>query len=390
MGRARIPSPSSPTTPTPRRCWAFLRSDRIPLHLVCVVAIPMVSPSLFSSFALLRNKFVFATKKLVSLNSFNESAPDGMEVTTIQVDRLTHLGLERIAAVRNEYGGLDLLAEAADSRPWLGSKPSIIKVTTICDVDAHCGPGFQCARRGLECVALPPSPAAPPTTAPPIALPTAAPTVVPYCEGPPPSLLGSGNGTWQCVAGVWTLFENVTLTGPIVIGFPVRINGSLVLTPTSTIVISNGGQINVDGCAQLGGTLVVNSSVSYLDSVEIPVLTFSGGSCNGNATLFTNVSITSTRPLHACERESSAVSYRSPTSVAVILTVTKDPGCAASTGDPPGSGGLSTGAIIGIVLGVVAFTVLIIVLVWIFRGKLIPAFKAEDGLKKIKTDQEMR
>jgi hypothetical protein len=264
----------------------------------------------------------------------------------------------RLIATAVEINRDQTLFEKVVTMPW-----------DFCLSISDCGATYDCVNS--ECVVDPiasspalsppsfvtptnPGPSTPPSS-PPLSGPTG-------CVGPPP-FAGA-----LCVGSTWVIqgSVNITANGTVVILSNTVINGTFVVSGSNiSVVIAPGATLEVTGCAQFDGNLVVNVPTTLVTS-PLTVITFNGY-CGGLPTRFTATSLR----LDSNETCAKLITQEPPAeytdrSVAILFSFDRSECSSASTG-------LSTGAIVGIVIGIVAlFAIIAIILILRFKGVIRP------------------
>jgi hypothetical protein len=241
----------------------------------------------------------------------------------------------------------------------------------FCLNDSDCSLPQMCINSA--CLSAP-SASSPPPSSPPIFVPTPKANAVPSASIPssPPSSTPSSACVGlppfagaTCVGSTWVIqgSVNVTANGTVVISSNTVINGTFVVSGSNiSVVIAPGATLEVTGCAQFDGNLVVNVPTTLVTS-PLTVITFNGY-CGGLPTRFTTTSLRLT-PNETCEKLIQEPSY-TDRSVAILFSFDRSECSSASVG-------LSTGAIVGIVIGIVAlFAIIAIILVLRFKGVIRP------------------
>lgn len=203
-----------------------------------------------------------------------------------------------------------------------------------------------------------------PPTLPPISIPMAAPVAVPTsasCAGVAPSAGAVCSG-----GGVWVIQGNLSESsaGVVNIGGSTTVNGSLLLSSNSTLIIAAGATLDVTNCAQLGGILNV-SAVAPTQSVanqSVSIITFGGGYCGAPST-FSGLQLNLAGEEACAKRSDTSLSYSSQ-SVALLFSYDRS-GCSADQV----SGGLSAGAIAGIVVAAVVVGAIILAIILAIKYK---------------------
>lgn len=183
------------------------------------------------------------------------------------------------------------------------------------------------------------------------------------CPGAPP-VAGA-----RCIGGVWIIDGDVQVNGTVLVTAPTRINGSLVLFPNATILLSGGATLDVSDCASFAGALNMNRPAPTDSQVNasIVVISFSGF-CGGVPSSFNSSTLTFTGQDACVKRESEPALSYTQRSVSVLFTFDRS-GCGTDSERT-----LSAGAIAGIAIGAVAFVAIIIAIVLVvkFKSKILP------------------
>jgi hypothetical protein len=186
-----------------------------------------------------------------------------------------------------------------------------------------------------------------------------------------------------CGPSGWIINNTVVVTpgSTVIITSPTTINGNFSTSPGSTINITltqGGAPLVVAGCVEFAGALNVQFSQPTQTGANMPLITFDGY-CNGTRTTFTTTQIS----LGGCAKlkptATNALQY-SDTSLSLIFGAEDidSSDCSSNV-----SGGLSTGAIAGIAVGAVFFVLIIIfIIVWVKRDKIIPYYRSRADLRK--------
>lgn len=226
-------------------------------------------------------------------------------------------------------------------------------------------------------------PSAPPTQA---ASPPPPPTS--SCNTKPPSANSFClDGEWVQPNGTVKIDVVANRTGNVQLEFPepITISGNFTIASprvSTTITVTSGATpLTIGGCASFNGALAVVIPPTETGSVSnnsFLIATFEGGYCGGTISPFTSLTV-----------DSGCKDFRGPSlqynakSLSVVFTSVVD------TCSPDGSAiaaGLPAGALIGIIVGaVIAVALLGIALVFIFRAKIVPSYRTEAKLRKLKS-----
>jgi hypothetical protein len=180
------------------------------------------------------------------------------------------------------------------------------------------------------------------------------------CQGPAPIV-----GAFCDITGRWVVTGNVVVNTTITSQSSITINGSLVLTPTGSIILFGNSTIEVTDCAFFAGSLQITKPAPETNQLNasIPIVSF-GGFCNGTISRFAGVLLTFTGQDPCVKRENNTTLDYTNRLVSVIFTFDRS-GCTT----PTESAALSVGAIAGIVVGIVLFLAIIIAILLILKYK---------------------
>lgn len=195
--------------------------------------------------------------------------------------------------------------------------------------------------------------------------------------------------------GTPTAPVNGSGTVVVVVTAPTTVVGNLVITGnvSSTPVIIQlkpAAFLNVTGCVTLSGNLSIEVSSTTPSGTEISALSFQGGYCGNQTTRFDGVTVVRTGAPE-CEQATATPEYR-PTSLAIVMSFSTA-ACVATT-NPDGSPSFGSNYIIAdgfqiwmigpIIGGVVLIVGATILLVFLLRKKIIPAYRATMQMRKLR------
>jgi hypothetical protein len=120
-----------------------------------------------------------------------------------------------------------------------------------------------------------------------------------------------------------------------------------------------------------GGSLILNVT-SEASNLNVTVITFEDGYCEGNKTRFESVRV-DVEGAPPCEQTAATAEYYEK-SIAVIYTVDRS-GCSANaTPDGLGTPLWIIGPIVG---GIIALLAIILIIVFLLRKRVIPSYRME-------------
>lgn len=196
----------------------------------------------------------------------------------------------------------------------------------LCGLSSQCPPGFAC---GSNCTCVP----------------------------APPNCIGTAPPGAVCIGNVWTIQGPLVISpnASVTIRGPTSVNGSVQLSPGSTIIFTSTGSINVTGCVSIDGTAIVSvpPSSSGLTG-NVTLLAFGGGYCDAQKNEFASTNVSSSAAAE-CETLKSDFSY-GQRSISLLYTYnfqSCEPNQASTVA-------LTAGAIAGIVIAAVAGLAIVI------------------------------
>jgi len=170
------------------------------------------------------------------------------------------------------------------------------------------------------------------------------------------------------------------------------IDGNLNMGENSTLIINDGQTIQVLGCVNLNGTLIINVNKSKISSsnneTNIPILTFNKN-CTSSGNNFDQITVIGTgEDLNDCE-EIASQRHSSDHGFSVLLSI-QTSGCDVNiqTNDP-GSATLSKETI-GIIVGCIGFVVVVVLFIVVVVGVILAIKKKKklkSMLRKVDTEQ---
>lgn len=291
----------------------------------------------------------------------------------------TGMKLTAIEILEVASGAAEVLGQLEDIEPWYRSVSRVVKLGRVCSMSFHCDIGEVCLQAVCRTIAAPafsPTPVASPSGGGVPPVPAAAPgSQATSCPLPPPTALAI------CVGSTWYIAATVQPNGTFIVPGATVINGSLILTNSTTIQIRGAGVVQTTGCVTFGGALEAVVDVPQTSqNVSVTLISFPAGYCGNQTSQFTNVTITSTR-LQPCERGSGELVY-GPRSLIVLFSVVKTESCSVPLEGSALVDGLGIGAIAGITAGAVALVLLAIFGVWMLRRRVIPAYSSNRRMRK--------
>lgn len=191
-----------------------------------------------------------------------------------------------------------------------------------------------------------------------------------------------------CVSpGIWFIPGSVTPTptSPIVITGNTTIQGNLTVPVDATITIRIGAIVTVSGCVTVSGNLVVDATGREIaNGTEIDVINFNS-TCG--VVGFKNISVDGAATEN-CKAFSGAERITTR-GLSVIFAIVDDPKCAQAPSDGASSSNM-TAIIAGSVSGGVFLVIVILFIVlFVFRRRIIPSYRMESMMRRTRTTQEL-
>lgn len=191
-----------------------------------------------------------------------------------------------------------------------------------------------------------------------------------------------------CISpGRWLVIGSLVVppTTPIVISGNTTVQGNFTIPTGATITVSFGAVVTVEGCVTVNGDLVVDASGRTISNgTQVDVINFNS-SC-GTAGGFKNVTVTGATS--ASCRSIAAANQATSRGLSVVFQVLETPNCNSvptAGGAVAGSSDL-TAIIAGSVAGGVALILIILAIVlWKFRSRIIPAYRMNERMRRIRT-----
>lgn len=248
-----------------------------------------------------------------------------------------------------------------------------------------CSPSFFCVSAPVAAPASQQAPALPPASAGAPASGSPSSSTSPSATSGPSSTsscAGAGPSGASCVGGVWQIVGNVTLPpgGALLIGGPTTITGNLVMLPNSTLNVTLGNPLTVQGCVTFAGTLVVNVPPGYaVQNNQTEVLVNHGGSCSGTPSQFATTN-SNFQGQEACKTASAEPQY-GQRNLGVLFSSVNDSGCSNST---TGGSAFPWWAILAICGGILLILIIIFIIIAVNRDKIIPYYKSRAAMLKAK------
>jgi hypothetical protein len=236
----------------------------------------------------------------------------------------------------------------------------IVHSNPFCWVDIHCPEKQaclrpQCVNRASNCV--------PP-----------APTPLSFCTTT--GWAQNGNllidGSWQAGSNS-SAPSSAPIRTIVVISSPLQVTGNINIEGNVTLRLgSTSATITATGCFIVsGGSLILNVT-SEASNLNVTVITFEDGYCEGNKTRFESVRV-DVEGAPPCEQTAATAEYYEK-SIAVIYTVDRS-GCSANaTPDGLGTPLWIIGPIVG---GIIALLAIILIIVFLLRKRVIPSYRME-------------
>lgn len=142
--------------------------------------------------------------------------------------------------------------------------------------------------------------------------------------------------------------------------------------------------MSVQGCVSLSGSLIIDVSAmsSITEGQQSDVLAYNS-SCDGGPVALSNVTVSGATS-EKCKAVTAA-QFTTARGLSVVFHVVDVPGCGVSPVNAEIVGPNMTAIIAGSVSGGVLFLVIVLfVLLYVFRKKIIPSYRMDQKMRKIR------